>query len=271
MTSKDISIICNYQESATPIDPNSKISCIDFNNTDDEEYRREVRMKNRSLAIDALLENKTEEYNNREKFGSQDLVSRNTSGMSTSSVLAYSINLPKPSKFNSHDDLWNIVMEHIEKNTQGNHPFMQKATGAGINQTPSFSHTSDPNKTDHENNQARSRRLLSRVLMASNAIASTLTIGPATFVIIGTDIVSYLGPLSQYGTIPNTPNKFIIGDISGMTVILSTKIKSNKIIVGRSESGIDHGGLIVLNDMNNYYMMETRRTFYKNFIWFEVN
>lgn len=272
MTSKDISIICNYQESVTPINPNSSISFIDMKTPeDDEEYLRELRMKNRGLAIEAVLDDKVEEYENREICPDYlENITTQSSGFGIVSPMVHSIGLPKPSKFKSYDDLWNVVMNHIETNTQNVHPFMQKVT-MGVNQSPNFSYTPDTTKTDEENQNARSRKLLSRIMMASNAIASTLTRrGPATFMIIGTDIVKELTPLF-FNDRPKSDNKSILGNITDITVILSKTIKPNQIIVGRSESTTDAGGLILLNDMNNYYLTETRRTFYKNFIWFDVN
>lgn len=239
---------------------------------DDDEYLRELKMKNRGLAIEAVLDDKIEEYENRE-ICSDYLTTTQSSGFGMSPMF-YSISLPTPSKFKSYDDLWNVVMNHIDANTQKVHPFMQKVT-MGVNQSPNFSYTPDPTKTDEENQNSKSRKLLSRIMMASNAIASTLTrMGPATFMIVGTDIVKELSPSFFNEFIDKSKvnkNSEILGHIRDITVVLSKKIKPNKIIVGRSESATDRGGLILLNDMDNYYLTETRRTFYKNLIWFDVN
>ncbi len=267
ISKEDISIICNYQERSTPIQPNTSIAYMEFVSEDDDNYLRELKMKNRELAIDAVLDDKLEEYNNREIPWST--LSNDQSSIGIVSPSIYSIKLSNPNKFTSYEKLWDVVMNHIEINTQGHHPFMQK-TSMGVNQSPNFTYTPDPNKTDLENNQTRSRRLLSKIMMASNAIASTLTrIGPATFIIVGTDVVDIL--LQSLFTQSNTKNSSIIGNIAGFHVILSKNIKPNKIIIGRSESKLESGGLIVMNDMNDFYLTETRRTFYKNFIWFDVN
>jgi hypothetical protein len=241
---------------------------------DDEEYLRELRMKNRELAIEAVLDDKLEEYKNREICPDYlESIPQPTSHVGYVSPMVHSINLPSPVKFQSYDDLWNVVMNHIETNTKNPHPFMQKVS-MGVNQTPNFTYVKDPTKTNEENRQYRLRKLLSRIMMASNAIASALTRrGPGTFMIVGTDISNQLDSsvLTPYEETPNNKNISIIGYMTGMPVIVSKNIKPNQIIVGRSESTTDAGGLILLNDMNNYYLTETRRTFYKNFIWFDVN
>ncbi len=280
MTSKeDLGVICNYQESATPINPGSKIYYIDYTDND-EEYLRELKVKNRGLAIDAVLEDKTEEYNNREKidtdntseYGSGSMLSSSVAGTQTMAVKVNSLTLSKPAKFKSYDDLWDLVMNHIDVNTQNTHPFMVNTyVTMGVNKTPNFTYTKDTTKTDSDNYEMMCRKLLTRVMMASNAIASTLTRrGPATTIIVGKSIYKYL---ESFYTIPNKAliNKNILGNIQGgMTVVLSDKINPNKMIISRTESKQDGGGLMLLNDMNNYYLTETRRTFYKNFIWFDV-
>jgi hypothetical protein len=259
---EDIGIICNYQESNITINPNSKITFFDFI-SNDYEYQRELKMKNRSLAIDVLLDDKEREYNNREISIKIDGQLTGTGILIGASPTLYSINLPKPLKYKSYEDIWKIVIDHIEINSQNPHTFMQKLMGT------QFFYTQDPNKTDKENREAKSKRLISKIMSASYDIGTLSRRGPANFMIIGTDILNKFNLLHLINRSTST-NKYIIGDITGITIILSEKIKPNKIIVGRTESKIENGGLILLNDLNNFYLTETRRTFYERFIWFDV-
>lgn len=271
MTSKDISILCNYQESSTPINPSSKLMYIDMKTDMDESYLREIKKKNRGLAIDAILEDKVEEYNNRQKTNNwpPDIESESPFGSGytpTISPTVYSIGLSNPYKFQSHEDIWDRLILMFESNTKTPHSFL--ATN-GISQ---LSYQKDNTISEFENSQKFSRKLLTRVMSISSMIAASLSrIGPATFIIIGTDVLPIIsGLMGSFNSSPIIENKDIIGSLSGITVIVSNKIQSNKVIVGRAETNQDAGGLIVMNDMNRYYILETPHTFYKKVAWFEI-
>lgn len=267
MTSKDISLLCNYTESATPINPLSKIMFIDMNGDMDEQYLREIKKKNRGLAIDAVLEDKVEEYNNRDRSTSWP-PNEEYSSTGTVSAMVHSMSLSNPNKFQSYEEIWDRLINHFELNTQSDHHYLSTTN---ITQ---LSYQKDSSLTEEENSSKFSRKLLSRIMMISNMITSHLSRrGPATFMIIGTDVVPLvMNGLSHLFTSPQKQesNRYVLGNLSGITVIVSDKIKSNKVIIGRSESNQDGGGLIVMNDMNKYYMTETPHTFYKKFAWFEI-
>lgn len=259
ISKEDISILCNYTESKTQINPNSKIYFIDHTNEDDEEYLREVKSKNRGLAIDAVLEDKIEEYNNRDKPN----WALGTDSVGVVGFKVHSMTLSTPSKFRSYDEIWNKLITHIELNTRNTHSYVSK-TGMST-----LTYSIDKTLSDEENISKFQRKFISRIMILSNMISIHLSRrGTGTFAIVGKNIPQYI----DYGYFSNLPitNTNIIGNVNGINIIVSDKIQPNKVIIGRAETDQDGGGLMVVNDMNQYYMSETPRTFYKKFAWFEV-
>ena len=63
---KDLSLISNYTESSNPSQPQMTISFIDMVESESEEMKLQRKTKNRELAIDAIIDNKIDEFNNRE-------------------------------------------------------------------------------------------------------------------------------------------------------------------------------------------------------------
>jgi hypothetical protein len=240
---------------------------LDMNESMDDQYLREIKKKNRGLAIDAVLEDKIEEYNNRDKLTNWP-PTEEYSSVGTTSAMIHSISLSNPNKFKSHEEIWDRLINHFELNTQSPHHYLSTTN---ITQ---LVYQKDNTISEEENSSKFSRKLLSRIMMISNMIASHLSRrGPATFMIIGTDVVPLV--MNGLSILFNSPqeqisNRYVLGNLSGITVIVSDKIKSNKVIIGRSESNQDGGGLIITNDMNQYYITETPHTFYKKFAWFEI-
>jgi len=270
ISKEDINIICYYRESPTPIDPNSKIYYIDMNTEMDEGYLNEIKKKNRDLAIDAVLDDKIEEYNKREKASWPE---HSMNSIMTISPMVHSIGLSNSTKFQSYDQIWNMMMDHFEDNTKKPHHFLSS------NNISQLTYQKDSTISEEENSQKFSRKIVSRIQASSSMIAMSLSRrGPGTFIVVGTDIPPFF--LDSFITKPKSQsieynvgsfNPNIIGNFSGMTVIVSNRIKSNKIIIGRSETVADGGGLSIMNDLNNYYLVETPHTFYKKFAWFEIN
>ena len=65
---KDLEKVCNYVESTKPSLPQSVMTFMDWTEEPNEEYQRELKRKNRELAIDAIVDGKVEEFKNREPF-----------------------------------------------------------------------------------------------------------------------------------------------------------------------------------------------------------
>ena len=69
ITRDDLEKVCNYSENSKPSLPQGIIAYIDMvEDGPSDEYLRELKRKNRELAIDAVLDNKIEEFKNRESF-----------------------------------------------------------------------------------------------------------------------------------------------------------------------------------------------------------
>ena len=57
---KDLEKICNYVESTKPSLPKGVMTFMDWDESPSEEYQRELKRKNRELAIDAIVDDKIE-------------------------------------------------------------------------------------------------------------------------------------------------------------------------------------------------------------------
>jgi hypothetical protein len=62
MTPSDLKKICNYSDKQMSL-PNAQLMYVDMISSEDEEYQRIIKQKNRELSIDALLDNKVDELN----------------------------------------------------------------------------------------------------------------------------------------------------------------------------------------------------------------
>lgn len=248
--------ICNYTEIQSESKPQINISYMQMIESGNSEYKREIVKKNRDLAIDALLDTeKVEEYQNREQweesFDSEGYVS-------TISPRIVSLNLTV-NKYKNLPDLYDIVISKLESLTQNSMSIKNF----------DYTITNDPNISDYDNFDQNSRKLISRVMMVSNHISMTSRMGPAKTMIIGKDVLDILVQSTMFsnqvsGTGP------IIGNLMGMSVIFSPKIKSNKIILIRISERTDPGiNLINNTSQNEYYLGETNG--WEKFIhWFEV-
>jgi len=138
----------------------------------------------------------------------------------------------------------------------------------GNNQLSTISISNDPNSTSAENFHTCSRRIISRIQMLSNRIAADSYRGPATSIICGLESIHYIieNPMFQ----PNKSGE-CIGNLYGLNVVVSNKIKSNKIIVLRSGQKIETG-LNVVNNLNGstYFMIKTPNSWENCITWFEI-
>lgn len=255
ISSKDLEKICNYIESTKPSLPQSVMTFIDFEEGTTEEYQRELKRKNRELAIDAIVDGKVEEFKNREPFS--DPLDNESHRMTITPKLN-SINV-QGKTYLDLGDIFIDVMNTLESLTskQMNIPqnlnvFIQK----------------DPNLTDSENEMALSRKVITRIMMTSNLISSTGRTGPANTIIVGLDAYKYL--LMSNGMMMSNMDGIVSGLINGMNVIPSPYIKSNKIIMMRNVQKTENG-LNVINCPNDmrYFLKETPN-WDKIINWFEI-
>ena len=266
ISSKDLEKVCNYVESTNPSLPQCVMNFIDFEESTTEEYQREIKRKNRELAIDAIVDGKVEEFKNRESFLNP---LDNESYMMTITPKLNSINVQGKTYLDLFD-IYNDVMMTLESLTSKsmNTPSCLKKSRY-IPQNLNVSIQKDPNLTDYENESSTSRKVITRLMMTSNLISSTGRTGPANTIIVGLDAYKYL-LMSNGMMMSDIKDGVVDGNINGMNVIPSPYIKSNKIIMMRNAQKTENG-LNVINCPNDmrYFLKETPN-WDKIINWFEI-
>jgi len=254
ITSKDLEKICNYVESTKPSLPKASMNFIDFEEEPNEEYQRELKRKNRELAIDAIIEDKVEEFKNRESFVNP---LDNEGYISTISTKFKSISVQGKTYLDLTDIYTDVMMT------------LESLTSSPMNTPQNFNINiqRNPSLTDYENEMALSRRVMTKIMLISNFISSTGRTGPANTIIVGLDAYKYF-LLSNVMMMSN--DGIATGNIKGMNVIPSPYIKSNKIIMMRNVQKTENG-LNVINCPNDmrYFLKETPN-YSKIINWFEI-
>lgn len=254
ISSKDLEKICNYIESTKPSLPQGVMTFIDWDEVPSEEYQRELKRKNRELAIDAIVEGKVEEFKNREPFSNP---LDNESYMMTITPKLNSINVQGKTYLDLFDIYNDVTLESLTSKSMN------------IPQNLNVSIQKDPNLTDYENESSTSRKVITRLMMTSNLISSTGRTGPANTIIVGLDAYKYL-LMSNGMMMSDIKDGVVDGNINGMNVIPSPYIKSNKIIMMRNAQKTENG-LNVINCPNDmrYFLKETPN-YSKIINWFEI-
>jgi hypothetical protein len=245
-TSDKLKLITNLSEKEVS-QPQISVTYIDMISSDDEEYLRELKQKNRELAVDAILDDKVEEF---EKYKeSNPFTNSNENLPFSTSVVSSSMISPKILKANlnatpyqSDDDIYKTVISFLDQNTMS-----QKSTEKGPNTSLDVQLTGD---FDQDR-----RRVITKIMMSSNIIAMDGRIGSGTSVICGQNVYQYI-------------NGEIFGN--GLTHILDWTIDPDKVIVCRS-SKQDQSGLILIKDEKNknFFFGQTTR-WSKQYCWFWV-
>jgi hypothetical protein len=257
ITRDDLEKVCNYSENSKPSLPQGIIAYIDMvEDGPSDEYLRELKRKNRELAIDAVLDNKIEEFKNRESF--LDPLD-NEGYMSTISAKVMSVNATA-SKFTDNNQLFSDIISKLDSLT---------SKPMNIPQSLNLIIQNDTSLTDSENEMANSRKLMSKIMMLSNLIATTSRRGPANSMIVGIEAYKYI-LLSNSITLTNY-NKVVTGSMMGINIIPSPYIKPNKIIMMKTDKQ-SGGGLNVVRNVNDstYFMVETPNSWDKSIHWFEI-
>lgn len=259
ISKEDLELICNYNEDES-ISDSSSLHYIDVIDSSDEELMREIKTKNREITLDAILDNKEEELSKRvsiEEPSSMIGFGGSNVGIVAPRVFTTSLSSFNKKQFSSYQDIWNDVINFLD--SLKNPPQISNVTI-----------TNDPNNSDYDNLQSNARKIITKIMSASGYIATYGRIGPATFVIVGKEASKYFKHASYVTYTENKKSPSIIGSIQGMTVIESPLIKPNKIIVGRAEKNKDAGGLMVFNNLTDYYMKPVKFSFNKSVVNFEI-
>ena len=255
ITRDDLEKVCNYTENSKPSLPKGIIAYLDMvEDGPSDEYLRELKRKNRELAIDAVLDNKIEEFKNRESF--LDPLD-NEGYMSTISAKVMSVNATA-SQYIDNNQLFKEIILKLESLT---------SKPMNIPQSLNLIIQNDPSLTHSENELANSRKLMSKIMMLSNLIATTSRRGPANSMIIGLEAYKYL--LHLNGIVVS--NGVVSGSLMGLSIIPSPYIKPNKIIMMKTDKQ-SGGGLNVVRNVNDstYFMVETPNSWDKSIHWFEI-
>jgi hypothetical protein len=255
ISAKDLEKICNYVESTNPSLPKGVMTFMDWDESPSEEYQRELKRKNRELAIDAIIEDKVEDFKNRESFLNP---LDNEGYMMTITPKLNSINVQGKTYLDLFD-IYNDVMMTLESLT---------SKPMTIPQNLNVSIQKDPNLTDYENDSSTSRKVITKIMMTSNLISSASRTGPANTIIVGLDAYKYL--MISNGMMMTNDDGVVTGNINGMNVIPGPYIKSNKIIMMRNVQKTENG-LNVINCPNDmrYFLKETPN-WDKIINWFEI-
>lgn len=254
ISSKDLEKVCNYVESTKPSLPQAQMNFIDYIEEPNEEYQRELKRKNRELAIDAIIEDKVEDFKNRESFLNP---LDNEGYMMTITPKLNSINVQGKTYLDLTDIYTDIMMT------------LESLTSITMNtpQNMNIIIQNNPNLTDSENEMEICRKVLTKIILLSNYIASTGRTGPANTIIVGLDVYKYF--LMSNMMVSNNDG-IVSGNINGMNVIPTHFIKSNKVIMMRNVQKTENG-LNVINCPNDmrYFLKETPN-WNKIINWFEI-
>jgi len=231
--------ICNYSEKQ--INGNlTQLMYVDIFSSEDEEYQRMIKQRNRELVVDAILDDKVEELN----IFKQNQVTDVSSEYNPPKIMQISMTAKK---FETYQKLWNEIVDFLNKNTQNPKNIKQR------NQVLDYKLIGDFD-TDY-------RKIISKILMCSSIIAMDERIGPAKSILYGKNLIPYINyAINQFGS----------NNINGLVAHQSDLVDDDKVIVCRSNN-IDQPGLLLIDDTeNSNYFFDQTPNWHKQYCWFRV-
>jgi len=248
-TSKDrLKAICNFNEEKKSMGPVASIMYMDMV-SDTEAMRQERKRVKRSIAIDEVLGEASEE--------SSAIDLENLIGIGLDSdfpTISPKIMSLAVSRQNIDDDMaYHQVVAFLDSNSKSSHSFIGCSD---------YSVQKIITLTDEENREANSRKIKSKALMSANYIAAEGRIGPATAVIVGSDCWEWFG----YDALEPSKNS----DFAGMQVIFEPAIEPDKVILARG-GRIDNPGIACIKCVadGSYYIKETPG-WERQYAWFRI-
>ena len=246
-TSKDrLKAICNFNEEKKNIGPTTKIMYMNFV-SETEEMRQEKKRVRRSIAIDEVLGEASEESHGNDLESLMGLDSDIPT--ITPKIMSLSISRQK-----IDDDMaYHQAIAFLDSNSKSSHSFIGCSD---------YAMQRNENLTDEENREANSRRIKSKALMSANYIASEGRVGPATAIIVGSDCWEWFG----YDALDPSKNS----DFAGMQVIFEPRIEPDKVILARG-GRIDNSGIACVKCVadGSYYIKETPG-WESQYAWFRI-
>jgi hypothetical protein len=247
----NIKKICNFSEDTkNPYQPSISLSYMDMITEDEDAQLRELKRKNRELAIDIILDEKDEiEWENRNNLPNTGFGSGYTSTISPKLFTVNTI----AQKFTSFEDLEYEVFNKLETLTKNTPTSIAKLPGNTLNLTI-------PTYNSLDSFESFKRRVLTKITMCSNFIAMESGKGIANTVIVGTNVLQYIEGYEKMGSI-----------LGGMNLIVTPYIDKDKIIVMRTENTAGVGLNVILKPNDSmYYMVETPQSWEKTMKWFWI-
>ena len=257
VTRYDLEKICNYSENSKPSLPQGIIYYLEFVESNNDDYKNIIKGKRRDITIDAILDDKVDEWNNQRDsndwgIDQEGYMMSISPQMKSLSVLSQ--------KIVDNQSLYFDIIKKLESLTS------QPMTNA---QNMSVTIKNDANLTSYDNNQSNFRRILSKIMMLNSMIGMESRIGPANSMLVGLDVYNYLAYSNTF-TIQNNGTT-VTGNISGIDIVPSHLINPKKVILMRNATKSEIG-LNVINNINDstYFMAETPVTWEKCIKWFEI-
>jgi hypothetical protein len=256
VTLYDLEKICNYSENSKASLPNGIIYYLEFVESDTEEYKNLVKSKRRDLTIDAILEDKIDEWTDSETWGI-DLYQEGYTRSISPQIKSLTV---KSQIFIDNQSLYYDIVKKLELLTS-----QPMTNPQNINVTIK----NDPNLTSYDNDNSNFRKIISKIMMLNSMVAMDSRIGPANSMLVGLDVYMYLLRSNTF-TIQNNGTT-VTGNISGIDIIPSHLINPKKVILMRNATKSEIG-LNVINNINDstYFMAETPGSWEKCIKWFEI-
>ena len=228
-----IKLVTNYDEKVVD-STYLQLSYLDMVSSEDEELIRKIKQKNRELTIDAIIDDKVDEWKeSKSEWLISDLPNEGEVSMNI-----FSMNI-QSKKTEDYNKIWNEIINLINSSTK-NPKKITNVSSLDVQLSNDF----DVDK----------RRVISKIVMCSNFISMTGRIGPGNVVICGYNCIQYID-----------------NELLGINIVLDLSIDPNKIIVIRKNQ-LNQPGIILVNDVinKNYFLKETP-TFIKQMCWFSIN
>lgn len=259
VTQYDLEKVCNYSENSKPSLPSGIIYYLEYVYSDTEDYKNILKSKRRDLTIDAILEDKVDEWNN-EKESNEWGLEEESYIMSVSPQMK-SLTV-KSQKLIDNQSLYYDIVKKLESLT------LNPMTSSN-NQSMNVTIKNDPTLSSYDNDNSNFRKIVSKIMMLNSMIAMDSRIGPANSMLVGLDVYMYLLKSNTF-TIQNNGTT-VTGNISGIDIIPSHLINPKKVILMRNINKPEIG-LNVINNISDstYFMSETPGSWERCIKWFEI-
>ena len=256
----DLEKVCNYSENSKTSQSNGIINYLEFVESDTEEYKNILKRKRRDLTIDAILEDKVDEWNSEKVSNEWKLEEEGYTFSISPQMKSLSV---KSQRFIDNQTLYYDIVSKLELLT--NQPMINH----NINNNMNVIIKNDPNLSSYDNDNSNFRKIISKIMMFNSLISMESRVGPANSMLVGLDVYMYLLKSNTF-TIQNNGTT-VTGNISGIDLIPSHLINPKKVILMRN-SNKPEIGLNVINNINDstYFMAETPVVWEKCIKWFEI-